>query len=144
MYYYFEVLKKFAKFSGRARRSEYWYFCIANIVVIPCIFLFIYIINWFGLFNDNYEVKSNIAISIILGYLTLIIIPYLALCVRRLHDIGKSGFMILINLIPYIGIIWFIILLFREGTYGNNEYGPDPKFIFKDEVDVEISKEKRK
>jgi uncharacterized membrane protein YhaH (DUF805 family) len=54
-------------------------------------------------------------------------IPGLAVAVRRLHDIGKSGWMILVALIPLIGGIWLLILLVKEGDSGSNEYGPDPK-----------------
>ena len=72
----------------------------------------------------------------ILGIYTLVtLIPWLALNVRRLHDIGKSGGYIFINLIPVIGRIWYIVLVATEGEYGSNNYGPDPKGENFDEID---------
>jgi len=72
----------------------------------------------------------------ILGiYLLATLIPWLALNVRRLHDIGKSGGYIFINLIPVISSIWYIVLVATEGEYGNNNYGSDPKMEQYDEID---------
>ena len=62
-------------------------------------------------------------------YLLAIILPSLAVAVRRLHDIGKSGWMILISLIPLIGGIWLLVLLVTDSNPGNNQYGPNPKEI---------------
>ena len=62
-------------------------------------------------------------------YLLAIILPSLAVAVRRLHDIGKSGWMILISLIPLIGGIWLLVLLVTDSNSGDNQYGPNPKEI---------------
>lgn len=62
-------------------------------------------------------------------YLLAIILPSLAVAVRRLHDIGKSGWMILISLIPLIGGIWLLVLLVTDSNPGDNQYGPNPKEI---------------
>lgn len=106
MHWYFLVLKKYKVFSGRARRSEYWYFVLFN-------FLISFGIGFFeGLF------VGHTAFSTI--YTWLVFIPGLAVAVRRLHDVGKSGWYILIP-------IYNLILLFTEGDKGANDYGPDPK-----------------
>ena len=60
-------------------------------------------------------------------YNLLILIPSLAVTVRRLHDVGKSGWMLLIGLIPLVGAIWLLILLLRDSEAGENKYGPNPK-----------------
>ncbi len=62
-------------------------------------------------------------------YLIIMIIPFLALAVRRLHDIGKSGWMLLLELIPVIGSIWIFVLNVTEGEAKENKYGPDPKAV---------------
>lgn len=62
-----------------------------------------------------------------LGYFLAILIPGLAVIVRRLHDIGKSGWWFLINLVPIIGFIWFLALMVTEGDLRDNKYGPNPK-----------------
>lgn len=60
-------------------------------------------------------------------YILIAFVPMLSLTVRRLHDTGKSGLMMLVGIIPFIGAIWLLILLVSEGEYGANQYGPDPK-----------------
>ena len=80
--------------------------------------------NVLGLANDNtgYGVLSGL-------YSLAIILPSLAIEIRRLHDIGKSGWWIFIALIPLVGSIWLLVLLATEGQPGENQYGPDPKTI---------------
>jgi uncharacterized membrane protein YhaH (DUF805 family) len=105
--WYLAVLKKYADFSGRARRKEYWMFVLVNFII-------------------------GVALSFISDYLSslyalAVLIPGLAVSVRRLHDIGKSGWWIFINLVPLIGWIWYILLAIKEGQSGDNQYGPNPK-----------------
>ena len=114
MNYYFEVLKKYAVFKGRARRSEFWYYTLFYIIVS----IILSIIS--SMMGDK---KGIIGIVYSLG----LFIPGLAVGVRRLHDIGKSGWMILINLIPLIGFIWFIVLATKDSDPLENKYGPNPK-----------------
>jgi len=119
MNYYLSVLKNYAKFDGRARRAEYWYFVLFNIIfAITAILLD----NALGLANELTGYGPIYGL-----YLLFVLIPGLAVGVRRLHDIGKSGWMILVALIPLIGGIWILILMATEGDKGENEYGPDPK-----------------
>ena len=116
MNWYLKVLKQYADFKGRARRKEYWMFILSNIIfAVVAIIL------------DN---VLGIAIGPIYGlYVLSVLIPGLAVIVRRLHDIGKSGWMILITLIPLVGPIWFLVLMLTEGYSGENKYGENPKDI---------------
>jgi uncharacterized membrane protein YhaH (DUF805 family) len=119
MSWYLTALKKYAVFSGRARRKEYWMFTLFNII-----FLIV------AMILDN--VLGTTIGDIGYGYIYLlyglaVIIPSLAVLVRRLHDIGKSGWWIFISLIPLIGSIWLLILLVTDSKPGENQYGPNPK-----------------
>jgi len=119
MNYYLKVLQNYANFNGRARRSEYWYFLLFNIIFA---FAAMFLDNVAGLANDLTGYGPIYGLYALFAFL-----PGLAVAVRRMHDIGKSGWMILVALIPLIGGIWILILLATEGNKGENEYGPDPK-----------------
>jgi len=119
MKYYLEVLKKYATFSGRARRSEYWYFVLFN---------FIFMIVAMGLDNLLGTTVSVLPYGYFYFALALaVLIPGLAVFVRRMHDIGKSGWWYFIAFIPLVGAIWLLVLCCTEGVSGDNEYGADPK-----------------
>lgn len=125
MKYYLAVLKKYGDFNGRARRKEYWMFFLFNSIfalVASILDLFL------GFKISDYGLIYGI-------YMLILIVPSLAVGVRRLHDINKSGVWILIGLIPIIGTIWLLILLCTDGINIGNQYGPDPKILeteFKD------------
>ncbi|SDE50744.1 DUF805 domain-containing protein [Riemerella columbipharyngis] len=119
MKYYLECLRNYATFSGRARRSEYWYFYLFNFIFA---LVAMGIDNLLGLTIENLPYG---VVYTLYGLITLI--PGLAVTVRRLHDVGKSGWFILIGLIPIIGSIWLIVLMFTDGNKGPNMYGEDPK-----------------
>ncbi len=112
MKWYGRVLKKYADFTGRARRKEYWTFVLINMFIAVLLVLI----------DITYQ-------TMVLYYLytIAIIIPSIAVCVRRLHDTGKSGVYILVSFIPLVGSIIMLILLATEGDHGSNKYGPDPK-----------------
>lgn len=112
--YYLSVLKKYAVFSGRSQRAEYWYFILFNIIISA-------VLNTAGLFISSFFNSLSVLYSLV------IFIPSLAASVRRLHDVGLSGWMLLIGLIPLIGWIALIILLAKEGDPNDNKYGPAPK-----------------
>ncbi len=119
MNWYLKVLKQYADFGGRARRQEFWMFVLFNIIVSFILGLVDGILGF-----DSY------GLGLLSGlYLLAILVPGLAVSVRRLHDIGKSGWMILVGLIPLIGIIWLLILYVQEGNSGENKYGQDPKGV---------------
>lgn len=123
MKWFLYVLKNYADFSGRARRKEYWMFTLFYII-----FLVIAAIldNIFGLTFKIYNTTLPYGV-IYLVYCLALCIPSLAVLVRRLHDIGKSGWMMLISLIPVVGGIWLLILTCEDGVSGPNKYGEDPK-----------------
>ena len=120
MNWYLKVLKQYADFSGRARRTEYWMFTLVNLIFAIVAMV---LDNLLGLkFNEQIPYGF-----IYMLYGLAVFIPGLAVAVRRLHDVGKSGWWLLIAFIPLIGAIWLIVLYATEGTRGNNVYGPDPK-----------------
>jgi uncharacterized membrane protein YhaH (DUF805 family) len=116
------VLENYANFNGRARRSEYWYYSLMNLIIL---IIAAVIDNVVGLTLGGapYGVLYSL-------YALAVFIPGLAVSVRRLHDVNKSGWFILIALIPLIGAIWLLVLFCTEGTKGNNQYGADPKSDF--------------
>ncbi|WP_130733270.1 DUF805 domain-containing protein [Flavobacterium sp. J27] len=116
------VFENYANFSGRARRSEYWYFVLTNILIY---FSIAFVSGLFAAMNLP-EIGS-IFMILFLIYALGIFIPSLAVVVRRLHDTGKSGWFYFISLIPIAGPIWLLIVMCTEGDRGNNEYGADPK-----------------
>ena len=110
------VFSKYAEFKGRARRSEYWYFVLFNLIVTV---ILIFVCGFPG--KGHY----NIPLSI---YSLATLCPSMALRWRRLHDIGKSGFYWFVSLIPIVGSWIFIFWAAQPGEIGTNQYGPDPKF----------------
>lgn len=118
MNYYISVLKKYAVFSGRATRSEYWYFVLISFIISAILSVIDRVIG--SASGTNLGTLGSI-------YSLAILIPALAVSARRLHDIGKSGWMILVNLIPFVGWIWFIVLTVTDSNPGENKYGPNPK-----------------
>lgn len=120
MNWYIKVIKQYADFNGRARRTEYWMFILFNAIFAIAAML---IDNMLGL-TISTEIPYG-PLYIIYGL--AMFIPGLAVAVRRLHDTGKSGWMILIALIPFIGGIILLVFMVTSGTVGSNEYGPDPK-----------------
>ena len=105
MNYYFEVLKKYADFNGRARRSEYWYFTLFSSIASI-------ILNIVDLSMGSAVLSSIYSLGTL--------IPAIAVAVRRMHDVDKSGWYFLI---PFYNLI----LACTEGTQGENQYGEDPK-----------------
>jgi uncharacterized membrane protein YhaH (DUF805 family) len=112
MYWYLEVLKKYAVFSGRARRREYWMFFLVNFIV--------------GLVL---AVIGRVLDLEILQYLysLAVLLPGLGVSVRRLHDTGRSGWWLLISLVPLIGAIVLLVFLVSDSQPDTNQYGPNPK-----------------
>ena len=127
MNYYLKVLKNYANFSGRARRKEYWMFFLFTIIfaVVASV-----IDNVLGttFHMDMGMGPQNLPYGYVyLLYALATFLPGLAVSVRRLHDVGKSGWFFLIALIPLVGGIWLLVLFCTEGTPGPNQYGEDPK-----------------
>jgi uncharacterized membrane protein YhaH (DUF805 family) len=119
MNWFLAALKKYADFTGRARRKEYWFFVLfAYIIMIALVF----VDTAMGTVNEVYPVGPLSGI-----FWLLIIIPQVAVAIRRLHDSDRTGFWLLISFVPIIGPIWFLVLMFLDGTMGPNQYGEDPK-----------------
>lgn len=127
MKWYIKVLKQYADFNGRARRQEYWMFILIHLLII---FGLGFILGDLSVVLDFPELEY-----LLFGYFLATIIPTFAVIARRLHDSGKSGWMMLVKFIPFIGGIWLIVLLTTKGNQGNNHYGPDPKNGGYDEID---------
>lgn len=132
MHWYIKVLNQYADFDGRARRTEYWMFFLFN-------FIFSLLAGLMDSFLGLYSIEFGIGL---LGglYALAVFIPGLAVAVRRLHDTGRSGWMLLIAFIPIIGAIWLLILMLIEGDPHENKYGPDPKQPEGEGRDMDITK----
>ena len=124
MNWYLHVLRNYANFSGRARRSEYWYFVLFNLLFSVAAMI---VDNVLGTTFDTGLGFSMPYGFVYLSYILAVFIPGLAAAVRRLHDIGKSGWMILVALIPLAGAIWLLVLLLTDSNPGENAYGSNQK-----------------
>jgi len=112
MNWYLKVLKNYAVFDGRARRKEYWMFVLFNMV-------FAFVLGFLdGILSAGF---------LVVFYSLAVLLPSIAVAVRRLHDVGKSGWFLFIGLIPIIGGIWLLVLYCIDGDVGENKYGPNPK-----------------
>lgn len=119
MNWYLKVIKSAFDFNTRARRKEYWMFFLFNMIISIVLMM---IENATGLSNPEQ------GFGMISGLYSLVMfIPGLALAVRRLHDINKSGWALLVAFIPLVGGILAIIWMCKEGDQGENKYGPNPK-----------------
>ncbi len=121
MNWYLKVLKQYADFNGRARRKEYWMFTLFNIIFGGIAMI---LDSVFGIAIEGVGYGPLYGV-----YVLVLFIPGLAVAVRRLHDIGKSGWMILIALIPVIGAIWILVLMVTDSNPGENLYGVNPKEV---------------
>ncbi|WP_218352424.1 DUF805 domain-containing protein [Alteromonas lipotrueiana] len=113
MYWYKHVLKNYAVFSGRARRTEYWGFQAVNIALIAS---FVILSKFIGAFD-----------TIGMIYNLLILVPSVAVTMRRLHDTDRSGWWWLVSFIPIIGPIVLLVFMLFDSTPDDNQYGPYPK-----------------
>ncbi len=113
MNWYLDVLKKYAEFSGRARRKEYWMFLLIHIVIAIAIVVI--------------EGMLGSPLIVYTIYMLALLVPSLAVTVRRLHDISKSGWWVLISLVPFVGGIILLVFMALDSTPGDNAHGPNPK-----------------
>jgi uncharacterized membrane protein YhaH (DUF805 family) len=121
MNWYLDVLRKYAVFYGRSRRKEYWYYFLINFVIITALLLIDDQLGWI-----NPEAGMGVLSGI---YALAVLIPGIAVAVRRLHDSDRTGWWVLIALIPIIGPIVLIFFLIQDSTPGENRFGPNPKGI---------------
>ena len=127
MKWFIKALRHYADFNGRASRKEYWMFALFNLI-FACAWKYLLVLV-FKLIVDNHYDLTITSASIIasISYMIIMLLPSMAVTVRRLHDTGQSTWMILIGLIPFIGGIWMLGLMLMEGQSGENKYGADPK-----------------
>ena len=119
MNWYLEVLKKYAVFNGRARRKEYWYFFLFSLIISVALVI---IDSMIGSFS------AETGLGLLSGiYALAVLIPNLAVGVRRLHDTNRSGWWLLISFIPLIGAIVLIVFLASDSKAEENQYGANPK-----------------
>lgn len=119
MNWYLDVIKnKYATFTGRARRMEYWYFALFNVIVSVCL----------AVVDSVLGMQMMAGVGLLQGlYGLAVLLPALAVSVRRLHDTGRSGWWLLIALLPIIGGIVILIFMVLDSNPGANRYGPNPK-----------------
>jgi uncharacterized membrane protein YhaH (DUF805 family) len=113
--WYLAVLKNYTDFSGRARRTEYWMFGLVNFAITLVFYVLAFVAH------------SGFFILLVALYGLAVLLPSLAVLVRRLHDIGMSGWWILIGLVPIVGSIVLLVFTVLPGNRGPNRYGDDPK-----------------
>lgn len=118
MNWYLDAWKNYANFQGRARRKAYWMFVLFNIIAIIVLGMIEGVVGLRG--EGGYGILSGL-------YSLAIILPGLAVAVRRLHDTGRSGWWLLIGLVPLIGSIVLLVFFVSDGQPGSNQYGPNPK-----------------
>ena len=115
MHWYTDVIRKYTVFSGRADRPEFWWFTLINAII-----------GW-GLIILGAILIGNAGRAIAYIYDLAVILPALGVSIRRLHDTDRSGWWVLIGIIPIIGWIVLIVFYASAGTPGDNQYGPDPQ-----------------
>ena len=121
MEYMLLPLKRYADFSGRSRRKEYWMFILGYTVSLIALAIL-------ALLLGGQPSGGTSLMVILLGLLVLLLlVPSLAVQVRRFHDQDKSGWLVLLNFIPYVGGLIVLVFMCLEGTRGDNRFGPDPK-----------------
>lgn len=115
---YVSVLKKYAVFSGRASRSEYWYFTLFNFIIqVGVMFVF-------GLMGESMAAIGTMIVGL---YYLAVLLPSIGVTIRRLHDTDRSGWWLLIAFIPLLGLIVLIVFFVLDSTPGKNRFGENPK-----------------
>jgi uncharacterized membrane protein YhaH (DUF805 family) len=138
MKYVSEVFKKYAVFSGRATRAEYWYFSLfVSLVILALTIIQKALGGSYSIINvsgDSFFILVNIFYFIEIIFDLIVLIPGFTVGIRRLHDVGKSGWWTLLVLLPIIGWIWLLILAVTDSAPGTNKYGPNPKGILDNKI----------
>jgi uncharacterized membrane protein YhaH (DUF805 family) len=120
MNWFLQALKRWSDFNGRSRRMEYWMFVLFNIVIGTVLSFIDYML---GMLN------TTTGVGPLGGLFSLaMLIPGIAVTIRRLHDTGRSGWWILIVLVPVIGAIWLLVLMVLDSHRETNAWGPSPKY----------------
>ena len=114
---YKDVLNKYAVFDGRAGRGEYWYFTLANFIIG-------FVLGFIGAIMKDAKTVTDLLFAV---YVLAILLPSIAVSIRRLHDTNRSGWWLLVSLIPFVGPIVLLVFMILDSTPGQNAYGPNPK-----------------
>ena len=121
MNWYLKVLKNYTGFEGRARRKEYWMFFLVNIIISIILVL---------IDAKTGSLNQDTGYGLLSGIYTLgVLLPGIAVSMRRLHDTGRSGWWLLISFIPLIGIIVLLVFMVMDSHAEENQYGPNPKGV---------------
>ena len=121
MSWFVEAVKKYAMFGGRSRRKEYWYFTLFYVLITLVLAA---IDNVIGTWS------SSSSVGLLSGiFILALLLPGIAVTVRRLHDIGRTGWWYLISFIPIIGTLVLLVFTVQDGTAGSNNYGSNPKTV---------------
>jgi uncharacterized membrane protein YhaH (DUF805 family) len=120
MNWYFGVLKKYAEFSGRAQRKEYWMFFLFYILIYIAFAIIDGVTGTFSTKAGGMGLLGGL-------YVIALLIPCITVTFRRLHDTNRSGWWILIGLVPLIGNIILLVFMVQDSNPGENQYGPNPK-----------------
>lgn len=115
---YIKCLKNYARFNGRAPRKEFWGYSLINAAIILTLLIL------HAVFETG--ILHNIMTYLVIAYVLGTILPTLAVISRRWHDIGRTGFWVLLNLIPGAGTLVTLCFFLRKGDEGKNYYGKDP------------------
>lgn len=115
LYWMLMALRRYADFEGRSNRKEFWMFLLFTNLVAAALFIF------------GVIVSPDLGIGLLALGILGVLVPFIAVQVRRFHDQDKSGWFALLNLVPYVGIIVILIFMLIEGTAGDNQFGADPK-----------------
>ncbi len=115
MYWYLAVLSKYRVFDGRSHREEYWTFVLFDLIIILVLLVLSVVVAPFRV--------------IFVLYRLTVVVPGIAVSIRRLHDTGRSGWWCLISLVPVVGWIVFLIYMAQDSQPGTNRYGPNPKEV---------------
>lgn len=121
MNWYLKVWRDFAVFEGRARRTEYWMFTLFNLIIY---FILCFIDYSIGMFD------TELFMGVLSGlYILAVLVPGIAVAVRRLHDTGRTGWWILVSFVPFVGGLIFLVLMVLDSIPGPNKYGENPKGV---------------
>ncbi|MET0894232.1 MAG: DUF805 domain-containing protein [Acidimicrobiia bacterium] len=113
-YWKLVVLQRYAKFDGRARRAEYWWFTLGDVIIFVVLGILVQV--------------SNVFFVVYLIAALALIVPGLAVTIRRLHDTDKSGWFVLFALIPFVGGLILLVFMLIDSTRGTNQYGTSEKY----------------
>jgi uncharacterized membrane protein YhaH (DUF805 family) len=132
------VLTKYVGFSGRARRSEYWWFSLFSNIVALVVFGLALVVDLMTASADAGATDATglatggallVGLVVVDVLLLAMFLPHLAVMIRRLHDTNRSGWFYLITFVPIVGCIILLVVMCEDSTRGPNRYGPSPKYV---------------